>query len=97
MASATAGLQNRNIADENWLKVQFLRSKLERLYRTLDDKVGYVLSSYSFLRPEYSIPSRILLVFGNTDLKTTEPLHYTGITFKTSRLWIIHGEEDSGD
>lgn len=38
LASATAGLQNRNTANDSWLKVQFLRSKLERLYRTLDDK-----------------------------------------------------------
>ncbi|KAG0612288.1 hypothetical protein M758_6G015500 [Ceratodon purpureus] len=37
LASATAGLQNQ-AANDNWLKVQFLKSKLERLCRTLDDK-----------------------------------------------------------
>lgn len=38
LAAANAGLQSRNAVNDNWLKVQFLRSKLERLYRTLDDK-----------------------------------------------------------
>lgn len=38
LASATAGLGSRNVDNNNWLKVQFLRSKLERLCRTLDDK-----------------------------------------------------------
>ncbi|XP_024362916.1 SNF2 domain-containing protein ENL1 isoform X1 [Physcomitrium patens] len=36
--SAPKGLQPRSNANDNLLKVQFLRSKLERLYRTLDDK-----------------------------------------------------------
>jgi hypothetical protein len=46
LASATAGLQSRNVDNDNWLKVQFLRSKLERLCRTLDDKVGSVEGTF---------------------------------------------------
>lgn len=40
LASAAAGLQAPSDYDNLWLKVLFLRSKLERLSRTFDDKVG---------------------------------------------------------
>lgn len=42
LANATAGLQGHSIENDHWLKVQFLKGKLERLCRTFDDKVGWV-------------------------------------------------------
>ena len=42
---ATTGLQSRNVDNENLLKVGLLRSKLEWLYRTLDDEVGKIRGS----------------------------------------------------
>lgn len=38
LATATAGLQSQGVDNSNALKVEFLRGKLERLSRTLDDK-----------------------------------------------------------